>query len=104
MFTDAQTSPLTGFQHQGHATSSRDIPNGWILSGQASYLACCVYVNGQSPRSYSQYKDICFSVAFDMQQGKDQEKLVGSNQPAYGVIDKKTGNYSSIVVTTPNFG
>jgi hypothetical protein len=29
--------------HQGHATGSRDIQNGWIFSGQTSY------VNGKNP-------------------------------------------------------
>jgi hypothetical protein len=26
------------YSHQRHATGSRDIQNGWILSGQASYM------------------------------------------------------------------
>jgi hypothetical protein len=62
-----------------------------------------VYENGQSPRCYSQYKDIGYSVTFDRQQWKEQERLVGSNESAYAVTDKKTGNYSSIAVTTPKY-
>jgi len=30
--------------HQGHPTGSRDIQNGWILSGQPSYI----YINAHS--------------------------------------------------------
>ena len=31
--------------HQGHATGSRDIQNGWILPGQASYMQTTQCIN-----------------------------------------------------------
>jgi len=46
LFTDAQKGLLwlAAKLHQGHATGSRDIKYGWILSGQTSCMCICVYM------------------------------------------------------------